>query len=118
MRWNSASKPTVTVFTSPTNRIIYLAVDAARDQTPFVSGRDGKPLDHNPLKDVRVRQALSEMINRDVIATRLLSGAAVPAGQIVPEGRGRLRPGVDAEPFDLKHAKGCWSRPASRRASP
>ena len=95
----------VKLFSDATNRIIYLAVDTARDQTPFVTGRDGKPLPHNPLQDLRVRQALSEMINRETIATRLLSGAAVPAGQIVPEGEGGYDPALKPSPFDPKHAK-------------
>ncbi len=97
--------PATKLFSSATNRIIYLAVDAVRDQTPFITGRDGKPLTHNPLRDVRVRQALSEMINRDVIAARLLSGAAVPAGQIVPDGEGGYDPALTPSPFDPKHAK-------------
>ncbi len=95
---------TATLFESPTNRIIYLALDAARDSTPFVSGPDGRPIP-NPLRDVRVRHALSAMINREVIVSRLLSGAAVPAGQIVPPGEGGYAPDLAPTPFDLKAAK-------------
>ncbi|WP_216851365.1 ABC transporter substrate-binding protein [Acidisphaera sp. L21] len=95
----------VKVFSRATNRIIYLALDTARDDTPFVTGRDGQALPHNPLRDVRVRQAMSEMINRDVIASRLLSGAAVPAGQIVPQGEGGYTAALAPSPLDLKHAK-------------
>ena len=95
----------VKLFSSATNRIIYMALDSARDSSPFVAASDGKPLPHNPLRDVRVRQALSEMINRDVIASRLLSGAAVPAGQIVPEGEGGYAPDLKPSPFDPKQAK-------------
>ena len=95
----------VAQFSSATNRIIYLAVDTARDPTPFVTGRDGAALPHNPLRDVRVRQALSLMINRDLIVSRLLSGAAVPAGQIVPEGEGGYAPDLVPSPFDPARAK-------------
>jgi peptide/nickel transport system substrate-binding protein len=95
----------ITIYSSATNRIIYLAVDAARDVSPFVTGPDGKPLAHNPLRDVRVRRALSMMINRDAIATRALSGAAVPAGQLVPEGEGGYSPNLKPMPFDLAGAK-------------
>ncbi len=95
----------VTLYSSPTNRIIYLAIDATRAVSPFVTGADGKPLDHNPLQDLRVRQALSEMINRDAIASRLLSGAAVPAGQIVPAGEGGYSPDLKPPPFEPKAAK-------------
>ena len=58
-----------------------------------------------PCGNVRVRQALSEMVNRDVIVTRLLSGAAVPAGQIVPEGEGGYTVDLKPSPFDPKAAK-------------
>ncbi len=95
----------VRLFSGATNRIIYMAVDAARDASPFVAARDGSALPHNPLRDVKVRQALSEMINRDVIVTRLLSGAGVPAGQIVPEGEGGYAPDLKPSPFDPKQAK-------------
>ncbi len=95
----------VKLFSSATNRIIYMAVDAVRDDSPFVAARDGGKLPHSPLRDVKVRQALSEMINRDVIASRLLSGAAVPAGQIVPEGEGGYAPELKPSPFDAAHAK-------------
>ena len=95
----------VKLFSSATNRIIYMAVDAARDDSPFVAARDGAKLPHNPLRDARVRQAMSEMMNRDVIASRLLSGAAVPAGQIVPEGEGGYAAELKPSPFDPAHAK-------------
>ncbi|HEX3346780.1 MAG TPA: ABC transporter substrate-binding protein [Acetobacteraceae bacterium] len=95
----------ITVYSSATNRIIYLALDATRDPTPFVTGADGKPLTPNPLKDLRVRQALSAMINREALATRIMSGAAVPAGQIVPEGEGGYAPDLTPTPFDPQRAK-------------
>ncbi len=95
----------VKLYSSATNRIIYLAVDAARDGTPFVAARDGSRLPHNPLRDLRVRQALSEMINRELIASHLLNGAAVPAGQMVPEGEGGYDPSLTPSPFDPKAAK-------------
>lgn len=95
----------ITVYSSATNRIIYLALDAARDVSPFVTGPDGKPLSPNPLRDIRVRHALSAMINRRAITARVLSDAAVPAGQIVPEGEGGYAPDLQPTPFDLAGAK-------------
>ncbi len=95
----------IKLFSRATNRIIYLALDTARDDTPFVTARGGAKLPHNPLRDVRVRQALSSMINRDVIVTRLLSGAAEPAGQIVPEGEGGYTADLKPGPLDLNAAK-------------
>ncbi|MBL8705136.1 MAG: ABC transporter substrate-binding protein [Rhodospirillales bacterium] len=67
------------------NRLIYLHVDTARDQSPFVTDKAGKPLDKNPLKDVRVRRAISKAINRQAVVERLMEGEALPAGQLLPE---------------------------------
>ena len=100
-----AHKPDITLFSSATNRIIYLALDAAREVSPFVTDNAGKPLAKNPLQDLRVRQALSGMVNREVIVNRLLNGAAVPAGQMVPEGEGGYSNKLPPTPFDIKAAR-------------
>ncbi|HEY8250775.1 MAG TPA: ABC transporter substrate-binding protein, partial [Burkholderiales bacterium] len=51
------------------NRVIYVHLHQWNDKTaPFVTAKDGKPLDKNPFKDSRVRKALSMAINRDAIA--------------------------------------------------
>ena len=62
----------------------YVALDSARDVSPFVTAKDGKPLGSNPLKDPRVRKALSLAINRDLIAKRIMEGSAIPASQLLP----------------------------------
>jgi len=67
------------------DRLIYLHLDSNRDASPFVTDKDGKPLERNPLKDARVRHALSKMIDRDTIVARVMEGEAVPAGQLVPD---------------------------------
>ncbi len=56
------------VFTQkPSFRIIYFFVDQGREQTPFVTAKDGSPLTRNPLQDVRVRRAISMAIGREAI---------------------------------------------------
>ena len=63
-------------------RLIFLGLDQSRDgPSPFVSGPNGEKLDKNPLKDRRVRLALSLAINRQAIVDRVMEGAAVPSGQ-------------------------------------
>jgi peptide/nickel transport system substrate-binding protein len=94
----------VHLFSIPSVRLVYLALDSARDQSPFITDRDGKPLDNNPLRDVRVRQALSHMINRVAIVERVLGGGE-PAGQIVPPGQGGYAPDLRPDAFDLSLAK-------------
>lgn len=92
------------VFSIPSVRLVYLALNSTRDQSPFITGADGKPLDKNPLRDVRVRKALSHMINRVAIVERVLGGGE-PAGQIVPDGQGGYAPDLRPDTFDPQLAK-------------
>jgi peptide/nickel transport system substrate-binding protein len=68
------------------NRVIYVHMDQFRDKSPFVTDKNGKPLDKNPLRDPKVRKALSMMINRDAIVDKVMEGIAIKAGQLLPEG--------------------------------
>lgn len=61
----------------------YVALDSARDVSPFVTAKDGKPLAGNPLKDPRVRKALSLAVNRDLLVKRVMEGSGVPASQLL-----------------------------------
>jgi peptide/nickel transport system substrate-binding protein len=97
--------PAVTLYAGPSARLIYLALDSSREQSPFVTGPDGEPLRSNPLRDLRVRQAISKMIDRNAITQYLLNGAGVPAGQIVPQGMGGYSPALPADTYDLAGAK-------------
>jgi len=87
------------------NRVIYLHLDSARDKSPFVTDKAGKPMDKNPLKELKVRQAMSKAINRQAIVDRLMEGLAVPAGQLLPDGFFGTSPKLKPEKFDLEGAK-------------
>ena len=79
--------PAVRLSETSSLRFMYIAFDHSRDErTPFVTTLDGKPIDKNPLKDVRVRQALAHAIDRDAIVSRVMEGVAVPINQVVPPG--------------------------------
>jgi len=68
-------------------RIIFLSFDHSRvEATPFVTDNDGKPISPNPLKDPRVRRALSLAIDRGAITERIMEGTAIPSAQFLPEG--------------------------------
>ncbi|MCL4748293.1 MAG: ABC transporter substrate-binding protein, partial [Burkholderiaceae bacterium] len=68
------------------NRVIYLHMDSGREKnSPFVRTRDGQPMEANPLRDARVRQAISVAINREAIVDRIMEKVAEPAGQLLPE---------------------------------
>ena len=87
-------------------RLIFLALDQSRDgPSPFVTGPNGEKLDKNPLKDRRVREALSIAINRQAIVDRIMEGAAVPSGQYLPPGVYSNVPDLKPPPFDTAQAK-------------
>ena len=68
-------------------RIIFIGLDHLRgDASPFVADNEGRPIPRNPLKDLRVRRALSLAIDRPAIVERVMEGAATPAGQFLPRG--------------------------------
>lgn len=100
-----AKDANVTLHSTPSGRIIYLGLDSARDESPFITGADGKPLNPNPLKDALVRKAMSKMIDRQLLIDRVLSGAGTAAGQLAPEGIGGYTADLPADTIDLAGAK-------------
>jgi peptide/nickel transport system substrate-binding protein len=70
---------------SITTRYFFLHPDQAREVSPFVTDREGRPLTRNPLQDRRVRRAIAHAINREAIAERMFMNQAVPAGGVVPD---------------------------------
>ncbi len=76
----------VSIFAHDGNRSMFLVPDTARETTPFATDREGRVLERNPLRDVRVRQALSLAINRAALTERAMDGLASPANQAAPEG--------------------------------
>jgi peptide/nickel transport system substrate-binding protein len=80
-----SENPNVTLSQGVSNRLIYLHLDSDREQSPMVTALDGSAID-NPLRDSRVREALSLVIDREAITEHVMEGIAVPAGQLVPDG--------------------------------
>ena len=70
-------------FSKVSHRVIYFNLDQ-REKSPFVADADGKPLDKNPLRDIRVRKALSMAVNREAIKDRLMEGLSLPTANLVP----------------------------------
>jgi len=91
----------VTLASGISNRVIYLHMDRFRDNSPFITGTDGK----NPLKDLRVRQAISMAINRDAIVSRVMEGIAIPAGQLLPPGFFGTSDKLKPQAYNPKRAK-------------
>ncbi|HOX30724.1 MAG TPA: ABC transporter substrate-binding protein [Spirochaetales bacterium] len=95
----------ISVLSVPAATMMYIHMDSNRDATPFVRAKDGSVLAKNPLKDPRVREALSLSINRAALVQRVLGGAAVPAGQFVPEGMVGWAPELKPDAYDPERAK-------------
>jgi peptide/nickel transport system substrate-binding protein len=79
--------PRVVISQIDSLRNMFLVYDHSRTgPTPFVTDNEGRPLDPNPLKDVRVRRALSLAIDRQAIVDRVMEGVAAPTMQFVGPG--------------------------------
>ncbi|HTS23754.1 MAG TPA: ABC transporter substrate-binding protein [Casimicrobiaceae bacterium] len=95
----------VSLFRTVADRLIYLHMDSERDVSPFVTDREGRPLAKNPLKDARVRKAISKAINRQALVERVMEGQAVATGQLLPEGFFGYTKNLKPEPYDPEGAK-------------
>lgn len=83
------------------NRVIFLVMDQERDELKYsdVKGR-------NPLKDLRVRQALYHAIDIEAIQRQVMRGLSRPTGSMVPTAA-RSFPPLEPRllPFDVERAK-------------
>jgi peptide/nickel transport system substrate-binding protein len=99
-----ADQARFTVAESPSNRLIFLTLDSDREDSPHVRGKDGSRI-ANPLRDQRVRRALSLAINREAIVSRIMQGQALAAGDLGPPGYFGTSPDLTPPPFDLDQAR-------------
>ena len=87
--------------TGPEARTIFLGFDQLRDEltTSNVKGK-------NPFKDVRVRKAFMHAINIEAIKSKVMRGAAIPAGLMVaPQVNGFNKSMNERLPFDVAKAQ-------------
>lgn len=96
--------PNVAVSQRVSRRVIYFHMDQFRDDSPFIKAKDGSAI-KNPLRDQKVRLALSKAINRDAIVSRVMEGVAIPAGQLLAEGFFGVSPNVKPPAYDPEGAK-------------
>ena len=90
---------------SPSARVIYIGLDQAGDTSPFVAAKGGGALGRNPLRDGRVRRALSMAVNRSALVERLLQGGGRPTGQLAVPGQVGFDPDLQPPAFDPAGAK-------------
>jgi peptide/nickel transport system substrate-binding protein len=100
-----ARDPNIRLSSIPGVRNIYLYVDQKRDASPGVTDLAGAPLPANPLKDLRVRRALSLAINRDGIVRQVMGGQAASSGQLLPAGVMGHDPSLRPDPYDPEAAR-------------
>lgn len=89
---------------SISNRLIFLQLDADRETSPHVQSKAAGAI-ANPLRDPRVRKALSKAINRDALVERIMDKTALAAGDLGPPGYFGTSPDLKPEGFDTDGAR-------------
>jgi peptide/nickel transport system substrate-binding protein len=98
------SNANVEIASTLSNRVIYFHMDHFREESPFITAKDGSKI-RNPLRDVRVRRALSMAINRPAIVERIMENEAVPAAQVLAENFFGTSKTLKPTAFDLAGAR-------------
>ncbi|KJS44373.1 MAG: hypothetical protein VR70_01645 [Rhodospirillaceae bacterium BRH_c57] len=90
---------------TPTSRIIYLGFDVGQEVPPGTTAADGGPLVANPFRDLKVRRAVAQAINRAALVRDSLEGQGVEAAQVVLPGLFGAAPDLAPMPFDPAGAR-------------
>ncbi len=93
--------PSVKVVASPEERVQYLVMDTARNELLYssIKGR-------NPLKDLRVRQAIGHAIDIEAIKTKVMRGLSNPVGSMVTKTENGYAADADKRlPLDIAKGK-------------
>lgn len=93
------------LFSAPSVYIFQLYLDTDRDDPPGVRDKAGNAVTVNPLKDQRVRQALSLAINREAIVDRILQGYGEVPTQVSTTGMFGTSPDLPPLPYDPAKAE-------------
>lgn len=86
-------------------RLIYFGLNQTDAGAAHFSTKAGAPLGVNPLKDLRVRQAISKAISRDSIVGRVLEGAGTATAQLVNSGLPGYMPDLQPTNYDPNGAR-------------
>jgi peptide/nickel transport system substrate-binding protein len=97
--------PRIALFATDSNTTAFMFPDAARDNPPHITDRQGNPLARNPLADLRVRQAISLAMPREAIVERLMQGQGSPAEQIASRALPDRAQGMPPLPTDVARAR-------------
>ncbi|MBP7065454.1 ABC transporter substrate-binding protein [Ferrovibrio sp.] len=94
--------PNVKISQAVSNRLIYIHLDSFTD-APV--GIPDAPAGKNPLKDPKVRQALSQAINREAITSRIMEGLGQPTADFLPYPMFGTRKDAKLDPYNPDAAK-------------
>ena len=97
--------PRMALHTGPSARIIYFLLDTWRDESPGITDAAGAKMRTNPLRDARVRHALSLAVNREALVARVMDGLATADNQLAPAGVLGRDPAVPMDPYDPEAAR-------------
>ncbi|MEJ0018053.1 MAG: ABC transporter substrate-binding protein [Acetobacteraceae bacterium] len=95
----------IAVFGRPADRVAFLLPNVGQDSLPLLTDRQGQKLEKNPLRDLRVRQAISLGLDRHALVERAMSGQGAATMQLVPEGFGGWDPAMAVPAVDAVAAK-------------
>lgn len=91
---------------APGANAVYVIPQIGREEGgAFLGGAGGAALAANPLRDRRVRQALSLAVARTALTDRLLAGAGLPTGQVAPAASAQHVAGIAAPAQDMAAAR-------------
>ncbi len=86
-------------------RTLFWTMDQEDHASPFITDASGKPLSKNPLRDIRVRRAISKAIDRPALVARTMEGLAQPATNLVAPGIFGYDRTLPAEAYDPAGAR-------------
>ena len=87
------------VVSEPSMEMIYMNMEQMLDDNPAVEGGG------NPLKDVRVRQAMYQAIDTDMIINNVMQGHAYPTATLIRDTFNGYSPELERFPYDPEAAK-------------
>ncbi len=76
-----------------------------REVTPLVRANDGSALPDNPLRDLKVRQAIDMAIDRETMVEIVLEGLGKPANQMMPPGFFGSNANIEMPAYDPDQAR-------------
>lgn len=95
----------LSVHQGPSDRIFVMYFKLNQNTNQYLVDKQGKPLDRNPFKDVRVREALSLALDRTALVNRVMNGAATPINQMTHPNAAGFNRQLPALAFDTAKAK-------------